>query len=214
MVLSAGCLFGGNRGRRAGGAGGGGERPCSLARMLSEILHGCLVCRSGPAIGLFPSSSRSAESQRGISIDYSSFWVHVCRCDRVSDRADGRTTPRLIYLYTPRRSFVRTLFASRPSFELARPMRAAKNSSWRDAREPPKLRADAGFLLHLANPAGRRHRQKSEFTVQGSEISCDAHSLLATKRFMFAPPSRWLPLARGPVGRRATARRHAASPTV
>jgi hypothetical protein len=51
--------------------------PSSLAGMLSEILHGCLVCDSGLIIGrhAFTSTAR----QRGISIDYSSFWVMLSR---------------------------------------------------------------------------------------------------------------------------------------
>jgi hypothetical protein len=82
----------GNRERLAGGSRGVAmNAPWSLARTLSEILHGCPVCRFSLAIVL-PSSSRFlvvVGRQRGISIDYSSFWVHVGRCHPVRDGADG-----------------------------------------------------------------------------------------------------------------------------
>ncbi len=103
--------------------------PSSLARRLSESLHGCPVCRASRfirvisflALGCFPSSrSQSPAWDFHRLFEFLGFFGSGRSGRRIATA--GRTVPRLSHLYTPRRSFVRTLFPSRPSFELARPL--------------------------------------------------------------------------------------------
>jgi hypothetical protein len=103
--------------------------PSSLAWMLCEILHGCPVGRLSLTISLpFPSFVRPHASV-GFSIDYSSFWVHLFLV-RFGRHGAGwsHSTQAHSSLY------------------------AASLIRLHALDEPPGLRANAGFLLHLANP--------------------------------------------------------------
>lgn len=65
--------------------------------------------------------------------------------------------PRLIYLFTPRRSFVRTLFTSRPSFELARLIESHQKiraGATHGSRSRFELTRSFSFIWRI--PAGRK----------------------------------------------------------